>query len=190
MGWAEYKTGISVFKPWLAAAEKTSSVGLSKPQTLDDANAMFAVVKAFEAGCLPHLTILDAAAAASLKMTTHKEADDEVAALRERHAKVKIISDEWMAKCEILVKEWQLMITQSQNSTPGWLQTVVQKVNKTSLWKKWSPLLENSKICSKRRRGLSKTCKFILQILYQQTNLYIYNNRIGHHVGIHYKKYL
>merc|ERR1712228_638290 len=82
------------------------------------------------------------------------------------------------------------LITQSQNSTPGWLQTVVQKVNKTSLWKKWSPLLENSKICSKRRRGLSKTCKFILQILYQQTNLYIYNNRIGHHVGIHYKKYL
>ena len=42
-------------------------------------------------------------------MTTHKEADDEVAALRERHTKVKIISDEWMAKCEILVKEWQLM---------------------------------------------------------------------------------
>merc|ERR1712083_336743 len=69
---------------------------------------MFAVVKAFEAGCLKHLKILDAAAA-SLKMTTHKEADDEVAALRERHAKVRIISDEWMAKCEILVKEWQLM---------------------------------------------------------------------------------
>ena len=52
---------------------------------------------------------MDDAAQASLKMTTHKEADDEVAALRERHAKVKIISDEWMAKCEILVKEWQLM---------------------------------------------------------------------------------
>merc|ERR1739844_205239 len=107
--WAEYKTGIRVFKPWLVAAEKTSTGGLSKPQTLDDANAMFAVVKAFEAGCLKHLKILDDAAAASLKMTTHKEADDEVAALRERHAKVKIISDEWMVKCEILVKEWQLM---------------------------------------------------------------------------------
>merc|ERR1712045_1008508 len=107
--WAEYKTGIRVFKPWLAAAEKTSSEGLSKPQTLDDANAMFAVVKAFEAGCLKHLKILDDAAAASLKMTTHKEADDEVAALRERYAKVKIISDEWMAKCDTLVKEWQLL---------------------------------------------------------------------------------
>ena len=42
-------------------------------------------------------------------MTTHKEADDEVAALRERYAKVKVISDEWMAKCDTLVKEWQLL---------------------------------------------------------------------------------
>merc|ERR1711997_558757 len=34
--WAEYKTGISVFKPWLAAAEKTSSGGLAnhKPWTM------------------------------------------------------------------------------------------------------------------------------------------------------------
>merc|ERR1712226_1483869 len=49
--WAEYKTGIRGFKPWLTAAEKKSTEGLSKPQTLDDANAMFAVVKAFEAAC-------------------------------------------------------------------------------------------------------------------------------------------
>ena len=55
--WAEYKTGIRVFKPWLAAAEKTSTEGLSKPKTLDEANAMFAVVKAFDAGCLKHLKV-------------------------------------------------------------------------------------------------------------------------------------
>ena len=42
-------------------------------------------------------------------MTTHKEADDEVVALRERYAKVKTISDERMAKCNTLVKEWQLL---------------------------------------------------------------------------------
>merc|ERR1712051_137127 len=107
--WAEYKTGIRGFKPWLTAAEKTSSGGLSKPQTLDEANAMFAVCKDFEAGCLKHLKILDDAAQASLKMTTHKEADDEVVALRERYAKVKSISYEWMAKCNTLVKEWQLL---------------------------------------------------------------------------------
>merc|ERR1711935_1132389 len=107
--WAEYKTGVRGFSPWLAAAEKTSTGGLSKPSTLDEASAMFAVVKDFEAGCLKHLKILDDAAQASLKMTTHKEADDEVAALRERYAKVKGISDEWMKKCDTLVKEWQLL---------------------------------------------------------------------------------
>merc|ERR1719469_213006 len=107
--WAEYKTGIRVFKPWLAAAEKTSTEGLSKPKTLDEANAMFAVVKSFEAGCLKHLKILEDAAGASLKMTTHKEADDEVAALRERYSKVKLVSDTWMQKCNTLVKEWQLL---------------------------------------------------------------------------------
>merc|ERR1711935_1084947 len=47
--WAEYKTGIRVFNPWLVAAEKTSTGGLSKPSTLDEASAMFAVVKDFEA---------------------------------------------------------------------------------------------------------------------------------------------
>ena len=56
--WAEYKTGIKEFKPWLAEAEKKSTEGLSKPQTLDEANAMFAVVKAFEAGCLKHLKVI------------------------------------------------------------------------------------------------------------------------------------
>merc|ERR1712223_1661289 len=35
--WAEYKTGIKEFKPWLAEAEKKSTEGLAKPQTLDEA---------------------------------------------------------------------------------------------------------------------------------------------------------
>merc|ERR1719322_1708935 len=33
--WAEYKTGIKTFTPWLVAAEGKSTGGLSKPQTLD-----------------------------------------------------------------------------------------------------------------------------------------------------------
>merc|ERR1719288_35452 len=48
--WAEYRTGIKEYSPWLAGAQK---------------------------------------------MTTHAEADAEVAALRERYAKVKAVSDEW-----------------------------------------------------------------------------------------------
>merc|ERR1719323_1284094 len=107
--WAEYKTGIKGFKPWLAGAEAKSTEGLSKPQTLDEANAMFANVKAFTDGCLKHLKVLEDAAGASLKMTTHKEADVEVAELKSRYEKVKLVADEWMKKCDTLVKEWQLL---------------------------------------------------------------------------------
>ena len=107
--WAEYKTGIKSFRPWLEAAEKKSTEGLTKPQTLDEANAMFAAVNDFDQACIKHLKILNDAAAAANKMTTHKEADAEVAALKERYDKVKAVSDEWMKKSDTLVKEWKLL---------------------------------------------------------------------------------
>merc|ERR1712002_487787 len=107
--WAEYKTGIKEFKLWLENAEVKSKEGLAKPQTLDEANAMFAGVNDFDKACSKHLQILDAANAAAQKMTTHKEADDEVAGLRERYSKVKSVSDVWVKKCEVLVKEWVLL---------------------------------------------------------------------------------
>merc|ERR1719297_425881 len=107
--WAEYKTGIRGFKPWLEASEKRAGGGLSKPQTLDEANAMFSNVNDFDQSCLKHLTILLNAESAANKMTTHKEADVEVAGLKERYNKVKGVSDEWMKKAETLVKEWKLL---------------------------------------------------------------------------------
>merc|ERR1712165_223456 len=45
----------------------------------------------------------------SEEMTTHKEADAEVAAMRERYAKVKAVADEWVKKVDTLVKEWALL---------------------------------------------------------------------------------
>ena len=47
-------------------------------------------VKDFDNGCLTNLAILEGASAAATKMTTHKEADDEVKALKERYVKVSI----------------------------------------------------------------------------------------------------
>ncbi len=82
--WAEYKTGIKEFRPWLESVEKKSQEGLSKPTTLEEANAMFALVRDFQDGCDKNLKILNSATEAANKMTTHKEADDEVAGLRER----------------------------------------------------------------------------------------------------------
>merc|ERR1712147_364921 len=100
--WAEYRTGLKEFKPWLEGAEKAAGEGLSKPTDLNK-------VKAFDNNCVSYLKVLDAANAASQKMTTHTEADAEVAALKERYAKVKAVSDTWVKKCEVLVKEWTLL---------------------------------------------------------------------------------
>merc|ERR1719479_539307 len=107
--WAEYKTGVREFRPWLEASEKRATQGLSKPQTLGEANAMFSQVNDFDQSCLKHLTILLNAETAANKMTTHKEADVEVAGLKDRYNKVKAVSDEWMKKADTLVKEWKLL---------------------------------------------------------------------------------
>merc|ERR1712176_891400 len=60
--WAEYRTGIKEFNPWLAGAEKAAAEG-----------------------------------------------DAEVAGLKERYVKVKAVSDTWVKKVEVLVKEWTLL---------------------------------------------------------------------------------
>merc|ERR1712027_133785 len=107
--WAEYKTGIKEFAPWLAQAEVASTDGLSKPSDLTEANALSDKVHSFDKACLDHLKVLETANAAAQKMTTHKEADAEVAAMRERYAKVKAVADEWVKKVDTLVKEWALL---------------------------------------------------------------------------------
>merc|ERR1712142_128345 len=107
--WAEYRTGIKEFNPWLASAEKSAAEGLTKPTSLDEVKALDDKVHTFEKNCVNFLKVLDAAKAASLKMTTHAEADAEVAGLKERYDKVKGISDSWVKKLEVLVKEWVLL---------------------------------------------------------------------------------
>merc|ERR1711981_1263308 len=107
--WAEYKTGIKELTPWLASSEGATGEGLSKPTNLDEAKALHDKIHTFDKSCIDHLKLLEAANAASQKMTSHETADTEVAALRERYAKVKAVSDEWVNKVDILVKEWTLL---------------------------------------------------------------------------------
>merc|ERR1711953_1624366 len=107
--WAEYRTGIKEFSPWLAGAEKAATEGLSKPSSLDDVKALNEKVANFDKTCVNYVKVLIAAEGASLKMTTHTESDAEVAALKERYNKVKAVSDAWVKKCEVLVKEWVLL---------------------------------------------------------------------------------
>merc|ERR1712115_523287 len=48
--WAEYKTGIKEFAPWLSQAEVASTDGLSKPSDLAEANALSDKVHSFDRG--------------------------------------------------------------------------------------------------------------------------------------------
>merc|ERR1711992_326542 len=107
--WAEYRTGIKEFSPWLAGAEKAASEGLSKPSDLAEVKALNEKVLAFDKNCVNYLKVLTAAQGAAQKMTTHAEADTEVAALKARFDAVKAISDTWVKKCDVLVKEWVLL---------------------------------------------------------------------------------
>merc|ERR1711913_148719 len=107
--WAEYRTGIKEYSPWLAGAEKAAAEGLSKPSDLAEVKALNEKVTTFDKTCLTYAKVLDAANGAAQKMTTHGEADAEVAALKERYNKVKAVSDEWVKKVDVLLKEWTLL---------------------------------------------------------------------------------
>merc|ERR1712130_834302 len=107
--WAEYRTGIKEYSPWLAGAEKAAAEGLSKPSDLTEVKALNEKVQTFDKTCLTYAKVLDAANGAAQKMTTHGEADAEVAALKERYNKVKATSDEWVKKVDVLLKEWTLL---------------------------------------------------------------------------------
>merc|ERR1711879_20094 len=107
--WAEYKTGIKQFLPWLTAVEADSTNGLAKPSSLQEAAALSEKVHKYESQCADNLKVLEAANAAAIKMTTHKDSDAEVAALKERYVKVKGVADAWVKKVDTLVKEWTLL---------------------------------------------------------------------------------
>merc|ERR550519_2572692 len=107
--WAEYRTGIKEFSPWLVECEKSITSGLSKPSDLSEVKALSDKVTTYDKTCLNYIKVLEAAEAASKKMTTHAEADAEVAALKERYQKVKKVSEEWVKKVDTLMKEWVLL---------------------------------------------------------------------------------
>ena len=70
--WAEYKTGIKEFLPWLTLVEADSTNGLAKPTSLLEATALSEKVHKSEADCGLSIKVLEAANAAAVKMTTHK----------------------------------------------------------------------------------------------------------------------
>merc|ERR1711953_1612524 len=155
--WAEYKTGIKEFTPWLTTAEKSSNDGLAKPTNLEEALALSSQVHCVEKACLDHLKVLEAADAAAKKMTTHKDADAEVEALKARYVKVKAMADQWTGKVDTLVKEWTLLDTTvtelnawvaKDKTTEGENQFSLEKMESTlgelkNIFKEKEKLVEN-----------------------------------------------
>jgi len=107
--WAEYRTGLREFNPWLAASEKAATEGLAKPADLSEVKSLHDKVSNFDKNAVQYMKILTAANDAAQKMTTHAEADGEVAALKERYGKLKATSEEWVKKVDVLLKEWTLL---------------------------------------------------------------------------------
>jgi len=107
--WAEYRTGIKEFTPWLVAAEKAATEGLAKPADLAEVKLLNEKVLTFEKNCVNYLKVLVAAEAAANKMTTHTEADNEMIELKSRFESVKGTSDTWVKKVDVLFKEWTLL---------------------------------------------------------------------------------
>merc|ERR1712058_195078 len=155
--WAEYRTGIKEFTPWLVGAEKASGEGLAKPSDLDQVKALNDKVLNFDKTAVSYQKVLTAAEAAAQKMTTHTEADAEVAALKERYAKVKATSDDWVKKVDTLVKEWVLLdntVTElnswvaKDKTTEGENQFSLEKMESTlgelkNIFKEKEKLVEN-----------------------------------------------
>jgi len=155
--WAEYRTGIKEFTPWLVGAEKASGEGLAKPADLDQVKSLNEKVLNFNKTAGSYHKVLAAAEGAAQKMTTHAEADAEVAALKERYNKVKTWSDDCVKKVEILSKEWVLLdntVTElnswvaKDKSTEGENQFSLEKMESTlgelkNIFKQKEKLVEN-----------------------------------------------
>ena len=124
--WAEFQTGIKEFDPWLTTAESRKAMGLAKPESLQEAQAILedskvnytktlglnqtnsdeTVVQNFQGDCENKLKILDEAASSAQKMTVHAEADVKVDALKTRWADVHNTTKEWVARMNTLVECW------------------------------------------------------------------------------------
>merc|ERR1712212_379529 len=93
--WAEFQTGIKVFEPWMKNAEVRKVSGLQKPTTLVEACEVLGDSKNLQDEAEAKLRVLEEAATAAQKMTSHNEADIKVECFKE-----------WVARMTTLVECW------------------------------------------------------------------------------------
>merc|ERR1719450_857940 len=94
---AEFQTGIKAFEPWMKKAEQRIIDGLNQPKSLVESCEILGDSKNFQDECEAKLKILEEAACSASKMTTHDDADKQVAAFKERWVSVHETTKEWVA---------------------------------------------------------------------------------------------
>merc|ERR1711890_41826 len=130
---------------------------------LDEVKALNGRVLTADKNAGNYLKVLNAANEAAQKMTTHADADAEVAALRTRFDKVNITKDEWVKKVDVLLKEWTLL-DNTVNELNSWVvkDKTAEGENTFSLEKMESTLCE-PRISSRQRKPWCRVCKIYLQ---------------------------
>jgi len=103
---AEFQTGIKAFEPWMKKAEQRIIDGLKQPKSLVESCEILGDSKNFQEECEAKLKILEEAACSASKMTTHDDADKQVAAFKERWVSVHETTKEWVARMTTLVECW------------------------------------------------------------------------------------
>jgi len=154
--WAEYRIGIKEFTAWLVEAEKASTEGLTKPSNLEEVKALNNRVLTSDKNAGNYLKVLLGASEAAQKMTTHADADGEVAALRVRFDKVNTTKDEWVKKVDVLLKEWTLL-DNTVTELNSWVvkDKTTEGENQFSLEKMESTLCELKNIFAEKEKLVS-----------------------------------
>merc|ERR1712050_238403 len=113
--WAEYRTGIKEFTPWLVGAEKAAGEGLSKPSDLAEVKALNEKVLAFDKNCVNYLKVLMSAQGAAHMLKLMLKLLD----LRQDSMQSRLSLIPGSRSAMSLSRNGCSLTTLLQNSTPG-----------------------------------------------------------------------
>jgi len=122
--YADYYVGVKAFKPWMAEAEKIVKTPLKQPDSLEKAIELLAAQQEVNGICVQKKGDLEAAGKARDDMEVPSTTENVVGGLTERWEAVKKVSDERVAKVNILVETWNelqattLLISEKMTDVP------------------------------------------------------------------------
>lgn len=104
--YADYYVGVKAFKPWMNECEKLVKAPMKQPDSLEKALELLAAQKDLNAVCIEKKGDLEAAGAAREKMEVASTTDNELGPLTGRWDAAKAVSDDKIARVNVLVETW------------------------------------------------------------------------------------